>query len=97
MTERTRTGIALGGPARARIAELSELSRLSQNAIIESLILGVTDGEAREIIARGNAIVKSEKRTRLETNRALREQLATLTPEQQQALLKLAQKTGGAQ
>ncbi|RKR45935.1 hypothetical protein [Paraburkholderia sp. BL17N1] len=94
MTERTRTGIALGGPARARIAELSELSRLSQNAIIESLILGVTDEEAQEIIARGNALVKSEKRIRLETNRALREQLATLTPEQQQALLKLAQKTG---
>ncbi|MFM0283962.1 hypothetical protein P0D75_38745 [Paraburkholderia sediminicola] len=97
MTERTRTGIALGGPARARIAELSTLANLSQNAIIESLILGVTDEQAKAIITRGHDAVKTEKRSRLDQKRVLRDKLAALTPEQQQALLELANKTGGEQ
>ncbi|MEZ2310769.1 hypothetical protein AB6809_29415 [Paraburkholderia sp. RCC_158] len=97
MTERTRTGIALGEPARNRIAELSHLTGLSQNGVIESLILGVTDEQVQAIIARGNALVKSEKRSRLDQKRVLREKLLNLTPEQQKVLLELAQKSGGAQ
>jgi hypothetical protein len=97
MAERTRTGIALGESARNRIAELSQLTGLSQNAIIESLILGVTDEQAKAIIERGNAFVRSEKRTRLDQKRELRDKLAALSPQQQQILMELAQKTGGEQ
>lgn len=97
MAERIRTGIALGESARNRIAELSQLTSLSQNGVIESLILGITDEQAKAIIARGNAFVRSEKRSRLDQKRELRDQLAALTPEQQRALMELAKKTGGEQ
>lgn len=94
MTERVRTGIALGQTARARLAALVESTGLSQNAVIEALILGVTESQVSEITARGAATIKHEKKIRLAQNRALREQMATLTPEQRESLLAHAAKLG---
>jgi hypothetical protein len=90
MTDRLRTAIALTDTSRERLARMAEVAGLSQNATLESIILGITDDELRTIAARGNVVVKAEKRERLAQKRAIREKLAALTPAEQERLFKLA-------
>ncbi|MDP9155298.1 MAG: hypothetical protein M3O74_13720 [Pseudomonadota bacterium] len=90
MPIRTRTGVALTDAARERLQRLAEISGLSQNAVVESLILGITDEELLAIAPRGHAVIRAEKKTRMAANQELRNAVKALSPAERNRLLKLA-------
>lgn len=84
---RIRLGFALEDRARARLEALSERLRMSQNAVVEALLVAITDAAALPILEEGQKMLADAKGARLMARREAIERMSNLTPFQQDELI----------
>jgi hypothetical protein len=89
---RVRLGFAFEDRARNRLAALADMMEISQNKVLEALLVALpATPETGELIRKGVAQLQMDKGERIAAKSGLLEQIKAMSLEEQRALMIMAQ------